>query len=700
MAIDIATRFSPDEHTVALYRFDEGQGDQAHDACGDAALTLKSRTPLWGQREGVGTTARFMRREDDANLFLGPIDNDKLHLRTCPQVWTVEAWVKFTGPQGKDQGKTYATICSTDDEGFSLPEGVRGGWTLALHTNESQRGLVPWARHIGARSRPNSGVMTGSGITPVTEGYHGECEAGCNDDGWHHVAWQFRATDQQHFLFLDGVLFWKLSRPSGRTLINDSENNCVPFTVGGLIHSQDPPFYLGGGNYEGEIHDLRMSNVLRYPIADRLTIVRSELPDGIRDDTYQTALATDAAGDKVRWQVVDGELPSGLALDEETGVIEGRPEEFAEETVVTIAATNENQRDEHAFSVRVPQGTICDKSLPVAFKELAYDYQLQTEFMAAPTTWRICEGMLPEGMSLHAETGVIGGCPKSEGLTDVVIEAVDASGQSDRRMFALKVIPANLRHIGPDEHTVVLYDWQGPNGKLIRDAMGDEELTLTWTNMQADQRLPRPGWGVYPRMVGGGEFGFTGPQHNAKLDLKTCREEWTVEAWVRPGGSMNHYGRPFDLGHICGTYDNSRRGVWELYLALDGSSDWGMAPGVHFLDAEGQQGLMDMHPWRRGAGRIGDERFAGIRDTEWHHVAWQYSYAEDLHQILLDGTLIWQMATPDEQKLVNNREHDAQFSVGSRIAGYARYGGEFNWLGWGNFYGQIGEIRISDVRRY
>ena len=28
------------------------------------------------------------------------------------------------------------------------------------------------------------------------------------------------------------------------------------------------------------------------------------------------------------------------------------------------------------------------------------------------------------------------------------------------------------------------------------------------------------------------------------------------------------------------------------------------------------------------------------------------------------------------------------------------YGGGFNYLGWGNFFGQIGEIRISDVRRY
>ena len=31
---------------------------------------------------------------------------------------------------------------------------------------------------------------------------------------------------------------------------------------------------------------------------------------------------------------------------------------------------------------------------------------------------------------------------------------------------------------------------------------------------------------------------------------------------------------------------------------------------------------------------------------------------------------------------------------------YVKYGGDFNFCGFGNFFGQIGEIRISNVRRY
>jgi hypothetical protein len=173
-----------------------------------------------------------------------------------------------------------------------------------------------------------------------------------------------------------------------------------------------------------------------------------------------------------------------------------------------------------------------------------------------------------------------------------------------------------------------------------------------------------------------------------------------VEAWVRRGGDVNTYGNAFHYGHICGTYDNSKRGVWELYLSDHDSPDGSMAPGMHFFGAEPDQALKDLHPWKRQAGLVVGTELAGIRDIEWHHVAWQYDAKRDLHELFLDGRLIWKMASPEGRRLVNNRKHDAQFSVFSRLEGHARYGGAFNWRGFGNFFGQIGEIRISNIQRY
>ena len=90
-----ASPFTPDAHTVALYHFDEGTGNEAQDACGDAEITLRAhKQALWGERHGFGATAKFVRTSDDANILIGPINNDKLELRTCLGSFTVEAWVR------------------------------------------------------------------------------------------------------------------------------------------------------------------------------------------------------------------------------------------------------------------------------------------------------------------------------------------------------------------------------------------------------------------------------------------------------------------------------------------------------------------------------------------------------------------------------------------------------------------------------
>ena len=95
MHSDWTKPFMPDEHTVALYHFDEGEGNEAHDACGDPELTLRAEKPLWGRRPGFGSSARFERR--DENIWIRPINNDKLHLRGCDKEWTIEAWVRYSG---------------------------------------------------------------------------------------------------------------------------------------------------------------------------------------------------------------------------------------------------------------------------------------------------------------------------------------------------------------------------------------------------------------------------------------------------------------------------------------------------------------------------------------------------------------------------------------------------------------------------
>ena len=736
--------FEPDEHTVALYHFNEGEGDEAHDACGDPELTLRAyREGLWGSRPGFGATARFDRQ--NAHLLVGPANNDKLELRTCTREWTIEAWVRYTGPGGRDrarnwppgQGYTFANICGSDEEGCALADGYRQGWIFYLRTAETgpestrSDGLLPGARFLGAhRGRdPNNDV--GTAFWPGTEhGWLQEDRGRFRDSGWHHVAWQFRYRDQTGFLYVDGRMIRKVQLPapgraSTRIMANDAERCDIPFQVGGFLRPEHRDGWVPGDfgmtmyNLEGEIDELRISDVMRYPVADSLSIIRQKLPEAGLNLPYQVRLGTDAAAGSVSWELAAGSLPAGVSLDQSEGVIRGTPEQTVADQELTIRARDEaGATNEHTFRLAVVRGRLVTESLPPAIAGAVYDAGLAAEHMAGPLAWEVVSGTLPEGANLDAKTGRLAGTAVEEGSSRMSVRVTDAAGLQDRAELTLKVLPAALRVLDADEHTVALYDWQGPGGRLIPELVsGDPELALTYTNMGGDRRVCWPGReGRFPQETGHGEHGYAvlgqgkesyprfegGHQPDPRLDLKTCVEEWTVEAWVRRGGPWQAFDdvplKRFDYGHICGTYDTTESGVWELYLSDLNAPGGAMAPGVHFRSRD--HTWKYLHPWMRPKGMVARREEAGIDDTEWHHVAWQYSYAEDLHQLFVDGRPIWEMRNPDGRRLVNDREHEAQFSVFSRLTGYTRYGGGFNYLGWGNFFGQIGEIRISDIRRY
>ncbi len=745
MSSDWTGPFEPDEHTVALYHFDEGSGDQAHDACGDPALTLRAyQKALWGRRPGFGSTARFDRQ--NAHLLVGPANNDKLELRTCTHEWTVEAWVRYTGPGGKDRarswppGKAYTCgfICATDEEGCALADGYRQGWSFHLHQTKTEGlkwtredGLIPGARFIGSLRGRDPNHDTSNALMPETPfGWLQEDRGRFCDTGWHHVAWQFRYRDQANFLFVDGRLVRKAQLPapgsaSTRIIAGDAERCDIPFQVGGFLRPEHRDGWVPGDfgmamfNLEGEIDELRISKVMRYPVADSLTIIRQKLPEAGLNLPYRVPLGTDAAAGRVSWELAAGCLPAGLSLDPSEGVIRGTPEQSAAEQEFTVRAHDEaGATDAHTFRLAVERGRLVTEALLPAFTGAPYRAGLTAEHMAGPLAWEIVSGTLPEGVSLDAKTGRLAGTAIKEGSSRLAVRVTDALGLEDRVELTLKVLPAALRVLDADEHTVVLYDWQGPSGRLIPERVsGDPELALTYTNMGADRRVCWPGRdGRFPQETGHGEHGYAvmGQEKESyprfegrhrpdpRLDLKTCAEEWTVEAWVRRGGPWQAFDdvplKRFDYGHVCGTYDSRESGVWELYLSDLNSPDAGMAPGVHFRSRD--HTWKNLHPWMRPKGMVARPDVAGIDNTEWHHVAWQYSYAEDLHQLFLDGRPIWEMRSPDGRRLVNDREHEAQFSVFSRLTGYTRYGGGFNYLGWGNFFGQIGEIRVSDVRRY
>ena len=358
--------------------------------------------------------------------------------------------------------------------------------------------------------------------------------------------------------------------------------------------------------------ELRISCVMRYPVAPELAIVKRVLPEAGLHARYSvkfSAIQRRGRSAGLRWTE---SCRRGSASIRTEGILEGTPTEAAKQRAFTLRATDSaGRRAEHNFTLTVSEAEILSASLPLGFMGTPYRKALQTRHMVRPVSWSTDQGQVAERDLLEPGEWRANRQPQGSRAREDTTRGHRCRRPKSVTGVRAEVVSEELRHIAPDENTIALWDWQGPSGRYIPDLKGDAELTLTWVNTKGDTRLPRPGWGIYPHFIGGGEGGFVGPQWNDKVDLRTAESEWTVEAWVRRGGSTDGYFREFHFGHICGTYDNTERGVWELYLSDQDSPDGSMAPGVHFLGAEPEQALKDLHPYSRPEGTVAGSGMGG-----------------------------------------------------------------------------------------
>ena len=224
----------------------------------------------------------------------------------------------------------------------------------------------------------------------------------------------------------------------------------MPFAVGGFVHSQDPPFYLKFGNFEGEIDELRISKIMRYPVAERLSIIRQELPVAGLQVPYSVQLSADAAKGDVKWEIVEGRLPTGLELDSPSGALRGKATVAAEAQSFVIRATDQSNRtDQHKFTMRVGRGRIVTESLPPAFSGSEYQTTLKAEHMSQPVRWTVLSGRLPAGVQLDGDTGRLQGTPADVGKAVIRIEATGVNGLKDQVDLTLKVLPRALVRSSP-----------------------------------------------------------------------------------------------------------------------------------------------------------------------------------------------------------------------------------------------------------
>lgn len=170
------------------------------------------------------------------------------------------------------------------------------------------------------------------------------------------------------------------------------------------------------------------------------------LPDGRENSAYTTTLHADGTPAPT-YSFGSGNLPQGLTVDVNTGVLSGTPTESGT-FVFTIKATNANSVTPLTFFLTLAPDTTAptwttNVSLPDGRENSAYTTTLNADGKPAPTYAVATGSTLPAGLSLNTTSGALSGTPSEPGSFIFTLNATNSNSTTPTTFF-LKIVSETI----------------------------------------------------------------------------------------------------------------------------------------------------------------------------------------------------------------------------------------------------------------
>lgn len=176
-----------------------------------------------------------------------------------------------------------------------------------------------------------------------------------------------------------------------------------------------------------------------------VTVNPATLPNGAIGSLYSQTVTATGGNAPYTFTLSSGALPSGLTLDSMTGIISGTPSAAGTFTF-TVTATDVNGcPGSRAYTIIItnpgcPVITVNPATLPPGIIGTPYSQTVSATGGAAPYTFAISAGALPNGLMLNGSNGIISGTPTTAGQFNFTVTATDANGCQGSRPYSI-VIP-------------------------------------------------------------------------------------------------------------------------------------------------------------------------------------------------------------------------------------------------------------------